>query len=463
MSFNFNSAQSQESSGQSYTFKNGVKYSYFKADEKRPLSFRILPAFPDHEGPVQNPMDYVPAVTFISGRPNINDWIFAMKVSRSFQKGAKTIVSRKTLIERNVDGTFVEQEDPLTRVIDYCMHNEQQWGYIVNDVGKWGDPNRIPAKLPKISAQYLMNVVTLDDDKPGAKLAVIGSVMAISDLCRTKQGNEGIALRQKPYEVSEEELARDPSALFQYGDITDPNGAPIFKYGKALSDDGGKKVYRITVGIETDPATGRQRTEKMPVTPEDMSARVDLAHPETYINIPTPEEQVKQIMQVCGGRSKDGYHEWDMLRVCLSDYASLIPDVPSAPGAVNQVRGFTPAPTPQPAQQKQAFAPVAQPQAFKPSVQPQAFKPAAPVAHTNPPQAFKPAPASRPAFVPTAPKAAPPPDHDQLPMGAPVAQPAQKPIQNVAGEAEFDPDKWAQQAQEQGGSDWINDYSDQGA
>lgn len=444
MSFNFSSAQSQESSSQGYTFKNGVKYSYFKADENRPLSFRILPAFSDHTGPIQNPMDYVPAVTFVSGRPVISDWIFAMKVSRSFQKGAKTIVSRKTLVEYNVDGTPVEQEDPLTKVIDYCSHNEKEWGYVVADQGKWGDPNRIPAKLPKISAQYLMNVVTLDDDKPGVKLAVIGSVMAISDLCRTKQGSEGIALKQKPYEVSEEEIANDPSAVFQYGDITDPNGAPIFKYGKALSDDGGKKVYRITVGIETDPATGRQRTEKMPVTAEDMASRVDLAHPDTYINIPTPEEQVRQIMQVCSGRNAAGYHEYDMLRVCLSDYASLIPDVPSAPGAVNQVRGFTPAPAQQPVQQKQAFAPTVQPQAFKPTVQP--------VAHTNPPQAFKP---TTPAFVPTAPKAAPAPQ---------PAQPKQE-IANVPGEVEFDPVKWAKEANGStgSGSDWINDYSDQGA
>lgn len=443
MAFNFNSAQSQESSNQGFTFKNGVRYSYFKADENRPLSFRILPSFPDHEGPVQDPMAYVTAVSFVSGKPVISDWIFAMRVSRSFLKGARTIVSRKTMIEHNVDGTLVEQEDPLTKVIDYCSHNEQQWGYIVTDQGKWGDPNRIPAKLPKITAQYLMNVVTLDDDKPGPKLAVISSVMAISDLVRTKQGNEGIALRQVPYEVSEQEIANNPSAMFQYGDVTDPNGAPIFKYGKALSDDGGKKVYRITVGIETDPATGRQRTERMPVTPEDMSARVDLAHPETYINIPTVEEQVKQIMQTCDGRNKDGFHEWDMLRVCLSDYASLIPEVPSAPGSVNQVRGFTPQPA-QPAQQKQAFAP-AQPQAFRPAAQP--------VAHTNPPQAFKPAQTTRPAFVPTAPQPAPAP-----------AQPAQ-PIQNVPGEADtdFDPDKWAAEAQAQNGSDWINDYSNQGA
>jgi hypothetical protein len=37
----------------------------------------------------------------------------------------------------------------------------------------------------------------------------------MGDLCRTKQGDEGYALRQVPYEVSEEEIARNPSAMFQ--------------------------------------------------------------------------------------------------------------------------------------------------------------------------------------------------------------------------------------------------------
>ena len=401
MAFTFSDAKSVDTSTQQgYMFKNGVKYSYFKADENRPLSFRILPAFSEHEGVMENKMDYVPAVSVISGKPVVNDWIFAIFASRSFVKGAFPILSRRTLVERNVDGTIVRQEDPLSKVIDYCLQNSSSWGYVVEDQGKWGDPNRVPARLPPIKPLYALNVITFDDDKPGAKLALISSVTAVMDLCRTKQGNEGIALKQAPFEIPDDEIARNPSAMFQYGDITDPNGAPVFKYAKGMSDDGAKKVYRITVGIEVDPSTGRQRVE----------------------------EQVQQLVKALGGRNKDGYHEYDMLRVALSDYAGLIPEVPPAPGAVNAVRGFASA---QPAQ-------AAAPKQFQPATQPQAFKPAVqPVAHTQPPQAFK---TARPAFVPTAASA----KAAAAPAPTPPVQEPQ-PTQGVPGETSYDEETWVNQ------------------
>jgi len=443
MAFNFDSARSVDSSQQEYMFKQGVKYSYFKADETRPISFRILPAFSEHDGPITNKMDYVKAVSIIDGKPVISDWIFSAMVSRSYVKGAFPVVSRRTLIEKDVTGNIVVQEDPLTEVIDYCAQNDREWGYIIEDQGKWGDANRIPAKLPPIKPQYLMNVITFDDEKPGVKLAVISSVMAINDLCRKKQGSEGIALRQVTYDVSDEEIARNPSAMFQYGDITDPNGAPVLKYGKALADDGSKKVYRISVGLEVDPATGRQRVQRVAVTPEHMALRQDLAHPETYINIPTVEDQVKQLVRIMSGRNKDGYHELDMLRVAINRYASLIPEIPFAPGAVNQVRGFTP-----PAQPTPSFQPAQQPaQSFQPTQQPAVFTPTAqPAAHTQPTQHFTPTEAPQqtfrpkqgqvPSFVPTAP-AQPEPKSDA---------PEQQKVAEVAGEATFNSDDWVAMA-----------------
>lgn len=424
MAFNFLNAQSVDSSREGFLFKTGVKYAYFKAEENRPITFRILPAFSEHEGPVTNKLDYVPAVTIVGGRPVINDWIFAILTSKSYLKGSTPVVSRRTLVERNSDGTIVRQEDPLTQVIDYCSHNQKEWGYIVTDQGKWGDPNRIPAKLPPIKPQYVMNVITFDDEKPGVKLAVISSVMAINDLCRTKEGNEGAALKQTPFDVSAEEIERNPSSMFQYGDITDPNGAPIFKYAKGLSDDGGKKVYRINVGISIEPATGRQRVERIPVTPDDMAARQDLAHPETYVNIPTCEEQVKQLVRIMTGRNADGYHELEMLRVAIHDYASLIPEIPAAPGAVNSVRGAS-------------FEPSVQPAKVQPAVQ---AKPvAAPIVQMQQAQPVT----ARPTFVPTLPKQAQPVAVEQ-PQAKPVS--GQSGIAGVAGEAKFNSDDWYSQA-----------------
>ena len=344
MPFNFQLAQASETSRGSRTFKSGVNYTYFRADEKRPLTFRILPAFSSHptNAAIEDKAhDYVPAVSIVNGYPTPSNWMSAILMSRPFIKGSFPIVSRKSLIEQNADGTFVEQEDPLSKVIAYCKTYDKQWGYIVTDQGAFNSSNRILAKLPPIKPQYIMNVVTLDDDRPGVKLAVISSVTAINCLISATEGKEGIAYRQTTRELSQSEIMEDPSCIFMYGDITNPNSAPIFKFFMGHSDDGGRKVYQITPATEMDPSTGRKRLSRMPVTEDDMAQRLDLEHIETFVNIPTVSEQIAQIVQTCSGRNADGYHEYDMLRHVLPDYAEIIPSAPPAPGAINSVTGFT--------------------------------------------------------------------------------------------------------------------------
>lgn len=336
MAFNFNNAQSSEMSQSTKLFKDGVNYSYLKADERRPLSFRILPAFEEHTELIncaENAQNYVPAVSLINGTPTVSDWIFAIKVSRAFIKGSSPIVSRKTLVEFDQDGRLVDQDDPLTKVQNYCKQYSKSWGYLIQDVGEWGSKDRQLARLPLIKQEYLMNILTLDDEKPGVKIGVIASAMAIANLVSNRAGFEGIAVRQTTREISQAEFESNPACVFLYGDITDPNNAPIFKYSKGLSEDGSKKVYKITVSTRVDTNTGRQKVERIPLTLDQMAQRVDLAHPETYINIPTCEEQVRQIVERCNQFNAEGVHEYDMLRAALPEYASLIPDTPNATGA----------------------------------------------------------------------------------------------------------------------------------
>ena len=396
MAFFLDQPKSYDNGGEGRTFKDGVKFSYFKTDDKRPITFRLLPAFEEH--PAGTPVDqlpngrlnYMPAVTMQGAHPVLSDWLFRLKMSRSYIKGSQPVVSRLTLVERNSDGTFVQQDDPLSRVIEFCRQNKGDWGYLIEDQGKWGDPNRVLAKLPRISDQYLMNVVTYDDDRPGPKLAVISSYPAIADLCGGSEGSEGYAIRQTQREVSEDEYRRNPSSIFEYGDITDPNGAPVFRFIKTQD---GKTSYHVKTTVETDPSTGRQRIRRDPVSAEDMAARVDLAHPETYINIPTPEEQVKQIVRICSGRNANGMHESEMLRCAINEYASLIPAV-ATPAAI-PVQGFTPQTAP-----ATTVAPVSQP-AFQPAAT-QHFRPATVAAPVAAPaaQAAPAAPVTQPSFQP---------------------------------------------------------------
>ena len=439
MSFNFGDAQG-DTSVKPFIFQKNVNYGDIKGDEKRPMSFRILPAYPEHEGALtpEDAMAYVPAVSLVGGAPVVADWAYAMLISRCYVKGGRSILSRKMVGDDN---------DPLTRVVDFCSRNAN-WKYVVTESGKWGDPNRVPAKVSVPKREFLMNVLTLDDEKPGVKVGILKSIMCMYDLCSMKQGREGYALQQR--EVSDEEYRANPNSIWVYGDITDPNGAPIFKILRGMSNDN-RMVTMVKPSLSIDPASGRQRLDRMALTPEQMAARVDLAHPETYLNIPTAEEQVEQILGNLGGRNAEGIHEYDMLRNVLPEYAELIPAVPPAPGAVNQVQGFTPPAQPAiPAAQVQAQAAPAAPR-FTPAtpVSPaaptapatpktvQTFTPTAPKTFT-PPAPTAPAPAapaapSTPAFVPKA----------AVPVEASAVQTQQSPaaVAGVPGES-FDDQDW---------------------
>ena len=479
MAFDFSNAQG-DTGVKSYLFKKGVNVTYLKGDEKRPLTFRILPAFPEHDGeltPEEKETSYVPAVSLIEGQPVIADWVFAIYVSRCYVKGMAPVLSRKTIVERNQDGSLVQQEDPLSQVVNFCQHNKE-WDYVINDIGKYGDPNRKMAKLPVPKREFLMNVLSFDDEKPGVKVGVVSSAMPMYDLISTKQGSEGYALRQTPRELTDEEILQNPSCVFAYGDITDPNSAPLFRMTKGLTNDN-RKVNMIKLAMAIDPTTGRQRLEKVGLDISQMAQRQDLAHPEMYLNIPTPEEQVEQIVQHLGGRNPEtGIHEYDMLRMALPGYASLIPDVPPAPGAAPVVQGVsfqdaapaqTTAAQPQVVHQPRTFAPAqtapvvsgatatwvggpsadaassgapqanaAQAQAFRSQAQPQAFRPQAqPQPQSQPrPQATK---------APVVAKVA------KAAAAAAPATPAEPAAQGIPGEAEFDADDWASRYLAKGG------------
>lgn len=446
MAFHFDDAQGTENPARGL-FKSGVKFSYMKADERRPITFRLLPAFPEHDGELtqeDRASAYVPAVTMVGGRPSVADWAYPLIVSRSFLKGSFPVVSRTTVCEYNDDGTPVAQEDPLTQLHAYIRANDAEWGYIAHDIGEWGSKSREVAKLPFCRKEYVMNVLTFDDEKPGVKLAVVSSGMAMADLASTRSGREGLALQQNTMELTQEQVDADPSCIFLYGDITDPNSAPVLKYFRGLSDDGGKKVYKIQVAMEVDPNTGRQRVQRVGLDYDMMSQRVDLAHPETYVNIPTVEEQLQQIVNALCGRNKNGVHEYDLLHAALPDYASMIPSAPPAPGAQAHVQGWAPAqeqPRPQPQPQPQPN-PQAQPR-FSPKAQ---LKPAQ--------EGGQEQAKSRPGFVPSPQPITPP--------TRPARQPKQGGVEGIPGEAKFDKSAWEQMAkgQAQGQStDWVSQYT----
>lgn len=433
---------------ESFLFKQGVHYFYGKGDDKHPLLFLILPAYEEHNGSVNSlengNLNWCRAATLWKNNegnmvPAPNHWFASIYMSKPFIKGSRPIVSRKTLVERNEDGTLVRQKDPLSEVLDFIKmpENQEAWGYLSFEQYSPNPAQRINAKLPKISRSFVMNVFTLNDDKPGAKLMVVSSYPAMNNLASMTKSKEGFALRQTMREISDEELRQNPSAMFEYGDITDPNGAVVFQFTKAL-DENKKFVNQILPAYETDPATGRQRIQRASVTANELAARVDLQHPETYVNIPTEEEQVQQLIQVCSGRNKKGDHELDMLRAALPDYANMIPQPTQSYPVASPVANTVPVQPPPAPVPVTPVAPVA-PVAPAPVPAPPVGGIPAPAVPSAPPVQVVQKTATAPGYVPQPPAATAP--------AAPAAPatPNAAPIQNVPGETPFG-QNWLQAA-----------------
>lgn len=483
MAFDFGDAMgSEQRSSGPFMFKD-KNHMNLKVNDRQVLNFVILPAFPEHDGeltPDDKATSYARAVELNEDNiPIFSDWVAAIPTSHSFRPGYYPVVSRYAIREYDDTGHRVHQEDPISKVIAYCNQFKDEWGYLTLEV--FNAPKEQRPKLPPIRNEYMMNVLMLNGDKPGPTLLVTTSMSAILDLVRKpKDGannSRGIAWRQAQTRPTDEQIAADPSCVFELGDITDPNSAVVFKCYKSDGTDGAKKnAYRIQPSYVTD-AQGWNSVERMPLTTDILSARFDLGHPDTFINIPTPEEQVKQIVGMLDGRNEEGVHELDMLRAAIPDYAELIPDVPPAPGAVNQVQGYSvndsgqaqakpqvqtqaqPAAKPQ----QQRFAPAGAVKQAQPATQTQAqprFAPAGARPAAQPQQRFAPAGSkqaaqAQPQAQSTAPKFVPratPTQAKPQPKPQPKTQPQPQPQDNdaeepfapeVPGEAgDFDQEDW---------------------
>lgn len=341
MSFNTQAQNASGAGGGSYIFKKEVKIRYMKGAQQ--ILFRSLPAF--------NPSDPNPATSWLpclDPDGNLTDWGAILKVVKFVGHGAgqgrKDLLSLKTL-ERPGAPVFC----PLDAVYNAIVQDSATWGYLITDVGERDDRNRVRAAFGRSNTELVVNVVDANQPQNGTQLGVF-TWGAANKLINRK---DGIVYQPNVNDV--DASGANYMAAYAYGDITDPNNAPLFLLEKG-TDKGDFSAYGIRIAIGQD-----RRVMRLPVDQSQMAARKDLTKFETFVNVPTAEQLVESLVTLLNGRSALGYHEHALLKMSLPQFR--IPEPPAAPAAMPTVQGYAldAAPPTAPYPQAGGIMPVAPP------------------------------------------------------------------------------------------------------
>lgn len=350
-----------------YLYKKGVKVKYMRG--KDPISFRVLPALPPHtkvpiDGAFEDGRQLVELrykatrgyeclgledgqkmpndiwVPFVDEDGILTEWArrieIASHVGHGEWKSRINILSLRSLVELDAEGEVIEQDDPYWTLQQYVANQgSATWGYLQKTQGEFDDPNKISPALPFLSEVYVMNIVTVDNPNE-VQLADLSSKTAITSFMDDKKGL--VMMLNK--HATDEQIEENYLAAYDNGDVTDPETGKVLILEKG--DDKGKNSgYSISLATTFDRVKKKTSYQTMRISPELLEKRYDLSDIHSFMNVPTPEQQVQQLVSALNGRTPDGmFHEYSLLREALPKYASLIPDPPMAPGS-GSVRGWS--------------------------------------------------------------------------------------------------------------------------
>jgi len=351
MAFNDQVSGLSGNTNQTFIFKEGVKYKRMSGAQ---ILFRMMPAF--------NPADPNPSTSWLpcmDPNGNLTDWGAIIKLIRFVGHGNDGPGSRVGLLSLKTFETPGNQVFcPLAAVYSAIARDQDTWGYLIAQ-GDFKDKNRPRPAYGKIESSLVVNIIDANQPHLGVQIGMF-STGATTNIIDKKTG---IIYQPNMAPNVDELISADYMAAYAYGDITHPANAPLLICEQG-TDKGDFSPYRVT------PAIGRDRkVMRMPVTHETMAQRVNLANPDSFLNIPTPEDLVQSLVRLLNGRSPAGYHEYALLRMALPDFK--IPEPPPAPGAIHSVSGFSPSPATSPHDMPartlaQAPAPAPAPQANAP-------------------------------------------------------------------------------------------------
>jgi len=359
--------------------KNGAKVKFIQ-NGKAPTVFAILPAI-DPNNPDKN-VSYLPAIL-----PNgdLSDWGSGAWVYRGIGhspdwKERCDVVSLRT----------VGEECPLDLLVK-TIKGDPTWAYLMEEIGKWGDKDRVRATIPRAQQFMFCNVFMPNDQDRTVHVGIFSKTLA-----NKLVGENGFVFQPSP-SATDEMIQQNYLAKYANGDITSPQGAVVWRVEKG-HDKGEMSGYELTYSLDAS-----RRVMHQQLTQDLLGARYNLNDVREYLNILTADQIVQLLIRELNGRSPAGYHEYALLKLAFGSRWQ-IPEPPSAPGAMATVpSGFTaeavpapapaavpaaPVPTPAPAPTASP-APVPAPSTVPPAAVPAAtvsaaVQPAAPVPGASP-------------------------------------------------------------------------------
>lgn len=381
MSFNRQATAMSERGSRYSVFKDNIKYQYLTG--KQPFNIRILPAL-DPNNP-DTGTSYLPC---IDPEGKLTDWGTYIMVARFMgHEGAqrKDILSLRTFDDNAAC--------PLYRIHDAVKSDIATWGYLIGEgVQPVPGGKFIPRPLARVSPMLLVNIFDINKPQDGVHLGVMPNSVA----SRLVHSSNGLVFARNTAAGIEDMLAKHYLYAYANGDITCPNGGPVFTICKG-NDKGDFSAYTIQVAIDST-----RNVMRHPMTTLHLAQRINLTDRESFLDRPEPEDIVNDLVRLFNRRSPRGYHEYALLRAAFPEFN--IPEPPAAPAAISTVQGAS-------------FSPPGGGGGFAASPA-STFGGGSPVPHT-PPAAGAPIPgAVPPGGYPTQPQAF---------SGAPVAQPAATP------------------------------------
>ena len=314
------------------TYKDGVNVLYMRENQKKGITkivFRLLPAFKyDSDNPR---LSWVPSILPDGHLSPFGCMLFSVKfVGHGDFQTRRELVSRKTA-DRNA-------VCPLKLLEDFIKSNQDDWGYLMKDVGKFRQPGYKKAPFKGIQPSMLANVVDVYDQTGTVRVGEFSHSAYISLMAR---GDRPGLMFQRNDSIPPELFQQ--SYLYQYakGDLTDPQTGLVLECARDTKE-AAFQGYVINTAKDQNGNPWR-----LQIGQQQLAARYDMKNVESIVNVPTEQELVDDLAELLNGRSPKGYHEHALLKMAFEGRGWRVPDPPSAPMS-GPVAGFS-APVPPPA------------------------------------------------------------------------------------------------------------------
>jgi hypothetical protein len=210
MAFNtmFSSLSGEGENSDRIFVKNGIKTKFMSG--KQPITFTLLPAI-DPNNPDKR-ISYLPAI-LPGDTPTLSDWGNGAWVYRKVGHGDWK--ERYDIVALDSVG----EECPIKEVRRIAKQ-DPTWTYLTEDVGKFGDPNRVRAALPGAQQFLFANVFLPGETERVAHVGIFSKSVAQKLI-----GDNGLVFQPSP-SATEEQIRENYLLAYANGDITSPQGAP---------------------------------------------------------------------------------------------------------------------------------------------------------------------------------------------------------------------------------------------